>query len=211
MTSSPAGAARGFYERHRQVADRYPFDWPASLTDVSNQRISVPVDGRLLRASRTTVGYCVLRTTVGYCVRPARRSATACVPHDGRLLRAPHDGRLLRASRTTVGYCVLRTTVGYCVLRTTVGYCVLRTTVGYCVLRTTVGYCVLRTTVGYCVLPHDGGAAGPSRQLRSGRGERPPATLRFSAHQPGLADQHLDPAGVRHVADPLRHPGMHPA
>ena len=66
--------------------------------------LRAPHDGRLLRASRTTVGYaCVLhdgrllrasRTTVGYCVRPARRSATACVPH---------DGRLLRASRTTVG------------------------------------------------------------------------------------------------------------
>ena len=39
----------------------------------------------------------MFRLRVGYCVRPARRSATACVPH---------DGRLLRASRTTVGYCV---------------------------------------------------------------------------------------------------------
>ena len=37
------------------------------------------------------------RTRVGYCVRPARGSATACVPH---------EGRLLRASRTRVGYCV---------------------------------------------------------------------------------------------------------
>ena len=99
---------------------------------------------RLLRASRTTVGY---------CVRPARRSATACSARRSATA----------CVRTTVGYCVLRTTVGYCVRphdgrllrasRTTVGYCVLRTTVGYCVLRTTVGYCVLRTTVGYCVRP----------------------------------------------------------
>jgi hypothetical protein len=46
--------------------------------------VSLTVHGRLLRASRPTVGY---------CVRPARGSATACVPP---------DGRLLRASRTTV-------------------------------------------------------------------------------------------------------------
>jgi hypothetical protein len=58
---------------------------PSRCTGRRSATACVPHDGRLLRASRTTVGY---------CVRPARRSATACVPH---------EGRLLRASRTTVG------------------------------------------------------------------------------------------------------------
>ena len=42
------------------------------------------------------------------------------------------------------------------------------------------------------------------------RGERPPRTRRLGAHQPGLADHHLDPAGVRDVPDPLHDPGVHP-
>ena len=34
---------------------------------------------------------------------PVEGSATECVPHHGRLLRASRNGQLLRASRTRVG------------------------------------------------------------------------------------------------------------
>jgi len=53
--------------------------------------------GKLLAARKPSLSISGRPKGVGYCVRPAPGSATACVPH---------QGRLLRASRTRVGYCV---------------------------------------------------------------------------------------------------------
>jgi hypothetical protein len=55
-----------------------------------------------------------------------------------------------------------------------------------------------------------GGAASPQRQLVGGRDEGPSSTGRLGTHQPRLAHHHLHPAGVRDIAHPLPHPGVHP-
>jgi hypothetical protein len=118
LSSTVAGERKGpghTHQKHKSPAVIALDDWSpvliatpfVTITNVSGLRRAAheagdesprqrPDTGRLLRASRTRVGY---------CVRPARGSATACVPHEGRLLRAsrtrvvlraPHEGPLQR-------------------------------------------------------------------------------------------------------------------